>query len=180
MQSYRFKHVNGFRAFPALNKYGMSCKTNSPLRSRVYGSGHNPRSASSKMFQCGNKDDLKYARDELRRAIKRKMNQHLAKGGKKPAGSQAPVDDVMSANHDASSGPGLDLDEPSVTECSGPSLEYRGNPCILFRTKRLLTQKKLIAMHRARDRKELIALKRKIREASELVDQLKKGLHEDS
>ena len=28
--------------------------------------------------------------------MKQKMNQHLAKGGKKPAGSQAPVDDVMS------------------------------------------------------------------------------------
>ena len=65
------------------------------------------------------------ARYALKNAMKRKMNQHLAKGGQKPAGSQAPIDDVMSANHDASSGPGLDLDEPSVTEFSGPSLENR-------------------------------------------------------
>ena len=110
--------------------------------------------------------------------VKQMFAKHVANGGEKPKATHTPVDDI--AERDVSSGPGLDLDEPSVTECSGPSLEYRGNPCILFRTKRLLTQNKLIAMHRARDRKELIALKRKIREASELVDQLKKGLHEDS
>ena len=51
------------------------------------------------------------------------MNQHLAKDSKKPVGLQAPVHDVMSANHDASTESGLDLDEPSVTEFSGPSLE---------------------------------------------------------
>ena len=36
------------------------------------------------------------ARYDLKNAMKRKMNQHFAKGGKKPAGPQAPVDDVMS------------------------------------------------------------------------------------
>ena len=35
------------------------------------------------------------ARNKLRIAMNRE-NQHLTKGGKKPAGSQAPVDDVMS------------------------------------------------------------------------------------
>ena len=55
--------------------------------------------------------------------VKQMFAKHVAKGGEKPNVAQAPVDDIMSANHDASSGPGLDLDEPSVTEFQDPRLK---------------------------------------------------------